>query len=408
MKNPDELVQILNLLSNDQKIELFSNIAKQDANLGIIMLEKMEITEDDELRQELFNHFFNYDLQFNGTVHTNKVKNYLETLFVNDIINILPEMKTQFDFYLLEYKVDLNILSIENFKKLINYPVHDTFETYWKTKLCDEFDFYNNNVDKDALKLISEQFFNLEYYKQKQYLLDTNIVSYLPKDFISQMAGNNNIGKYVANIIVDFSQNNHEINEFLLNHIKNSLSKKENKEVLNILSNELFITNVDIDNFKKLREIYPFNIENSPEIFNVINEINNIVEKLEDVEGLSNFVNYCFEKNEKCILIDKNIIVDDFSSFHDNQLFSNPSLLAKLIYISDLNNHHFNEKVILGSVIQIIQNNIEQIKFNFEDESFDEDMENSSESVDSIISQLEKYVFENNIDNTIKGKKLKL
>jgi hypothetical protein len=408
MKNPDELVQILNLLSNDQKIELFSNIAKQDANLGIIMLEKMEITEDDELRQELFNHFFNYDLQFNGTVHTNKVKNYLETLFVNDIINILPEMKTQFDFYLLEYKVDLNILSIENFKKLINYPVHDTFETYWKTKLCDEFDFYNNNVDKDALKLISEQFFNLEYYKQKQYLLDTDIVSYLPKDFISQMAGNNNIGKYVANIIVDFSQNNHEINEFLLNHIKNSLSKKENKEVLNILSNELFITNVDIDNFKKLREIYPFNIENSPEIFNVINEINNIVEKLEDVEGLSNFVNYCFEKNEKCILIDKNIIVDDFSSFHDNQLFSNPSLLAKLIYISDLNNHHFNEKVILGSVIQIIQNNIEQIKFNFEDESFDEDMENSSESVDSIISQLEKYVFENNIDNTIKGKKLKL
>lgn len=403
MNNPDELLNVLNLLSNDQKVDLFSTVANQDSTVGIMLLDKMEIKEDDELRQELFNHFFHHDYQFNQGEHTQKIKEYLEEFFVNDIINVLSEMKSKFDYYLLEYKVDLNILSLENFKKLMSYPVQESFKEFWHVKLCSEISV--NEFDDEALKLVSENFFNLDDKRQRELFIDTDIVKYLPQNFLSKMASNKNVPKFASDFIYTLLKNTTEFDEFLFNSIKNDLSKKENKELLNHLSDSVSISEISVNMLIEFRKIFPFNLEAMPEKFSFINEIRTIVKILDGVENLATFLDYCIKNQEKCILMNEEIIAEDFNAFYELKLFKNPTLLAQLIYVSNSNMSDFDEKLILENMIDNIKKNEEEITL-FLDDGFDD--ENTASPIDIVLSELEKHVLEFNLSTPNTRKKLKL
>lgn len=409
MTQENKLIDVVNLLENKTKIDMFLTLSFKNEDLALLILDVMEIKEDDELRHELSNEFFHQYYYYkgkNGFQTPQKVKDYLEDLFVQELLNILPDIKNKYEFGLLEYQSNLKILNAKNLNTLLNVKVNPDFKNDWINKLCEEFDFKINKIEDETLKIINDNFFNFKTYTQEFLLLNTDILKYLPKNFISKMNKQDELSMFSASLIKDIFLEEGPLNSQLLNAIKNSLSKKNETETIEKLATifEFEASNIlDIKKIEELRKVFPISFKNMPTKMSM-SSVSDLVDFFDGFKNLSYFLKYLIKENEKFIFTEdiEDFIIYNLESLHDNKLFTNMSLLAKLLYVSDVSLNNFDEKEVLLKIAKTIENNKSDIKeYFFADEKV--------HPVDKILSQLQKYIFEKDlIEPNVNSKKIKI
>lgn len=416
-----ELTNLLNCLENETKIKMFLDATHQNEAVAISLLNSMDIHEDDDLRLAIQNEFFqDYDYLDNKQINQSELKRYVEDLFVSDLIKVLPGLTNAKEFSSLEYDRGFAFLRAENFKKLLTTQVEPSFKKFWLHKLCQETNFENIELDDETLNILSHSFFNFNFYEQKKLLLNTNILKFIPQNFLTKMSSDQNeLTIHASKLLVSTLNTEKETHNELITAIRTQLKQVQISKITKELELDYAINNPQISKLKTLRESFAFDLSEIPNRQGIANDIEFILKRTDGIDNLKEFLNYLIETNTFCVFFDdiEDTLIKNLDQLYYKGIVENEEILTKILYVSNYTNDPYDHISILQKIHQFIEKNKNEISEYFyplQEDTFDDEINDEENGslvlIEKISKSMEKSIIEHSLATPTKlsNRKIKL